>query len=58
MSSKHTKAGRRERTRRYHADIAREAWEAHQGRKFARWLLGRPGDGAAWFARMRAEGRL
>lgn len=56
--SKHTKAGRRERRTRYHTALAREAWEAHQGRKLARWLLGRPGDGAAWFARMRAEGRL
>jgi hypothetical protein len=36
--SKHTKAGRHARRRAHHVEVAREAIEAHEGRKFAEWL--------------------
>lgn len=49
MTSKHTKAGRHARRRAQHAEIAREAWEAHQGRRLAAWL--RSERGRAWTAR-------
>jgi len=56
MKSKHTKAGRRNRRRRHHGDISREAWEAYQGRLLLLWMMAQMR--ASSCPRIRAEAEM